>query len=89
MTQIPVHTISIDVPKDVFLALNETESELKQRLRVALAVQLYTLQKLTVGKAAQLTGPSRLRFENLLSDNAIAISNLMMDDVMDDINRLQ
>jgi predicted HTH domain antitoxin len=89
MAQIPVHTISIDVPKDVFLALNETESELKQRLRVALAVQLYALQKLTVGKAAQLAGLSRLRFENLLSDNAIAISNLTMDDVMDDISRLQ
>jgi predicted HTH domain antitoxin len=89
MANMPVHTFSIDVPKDVFLALNETESELKQRVRVALAVQLFRLQKLTVGKAAQLAGLSRLRFDNLLSDNAIAISDLTMDDVLGDIRKLQ
>jgi predicted HTH domain antitoxin len=89
MANMPVHTISIDVPNDVFLALNETETELKQRVRITLAVQLYKLQKLTIGKAAQLAGLSRLRFENLLSDNAIAISDLTIDDVMDDIRRLQ
>ncbi len=61
MADMPVHTISIDLPNDVFLALNETETELKQRVRIALAVQLYKLQKLAIGKAAQLAGLSRLR----------------------------
>jgi len=89
MPQMPTRTISIDLPNDILLALNETETELKQRVKMALAVQLYKLQKLTIGKAAQLAGLSRLRFENLLSDNAIAISSLTMEDVMDDVRKLK
>ena len=46
-------TISIDLPSDILLALNETEAELKQRIKTSLAMRLYRLQKLTIGKAAQ------------------------------------
>ncbi len=28
-------TISIDFPSDIFLALNETESEIKQRVKIS------------------------------------------------------
>ncbi len=38
-------TISIDFPNNILLALNETEHELKQRVKIVLAVQLYKLQK--------------------------------------------
>jgi predicted HTH domain antitoxin len=89
MPQIPTRTISIDLPNDILLALNETETELKQRVRMALAVQLFKLQKLTLGKAAQLAGLSRLRFENLLADNAIAISSLTLEEVMDDARKMK
>ena len=51
-------SISVDFPADILLALNETENELRQRIRLALAVQLYKAQKLTVGKAAQIAGLS-------------------------------
>jgi hypothetical protein len=47
-------TISIDFPSDILLALNETEAELKQGIRTSLAMRLYRLQKLTLGKAAQI-----------------------------------
>jgi len=38
-------SISIDFPADILIALNETENELRQRIRLALAVQLYKTQK--------------------------------------------
>ena len=82
-------TITIDLPSDILLALNETESELKQRIKILLAMRLYRLQKLTNGKAAQLSGLSRLDFETLLTENEIPISNLSIDDVMDDIKKLK
>ena len=82
-------TISIDLPSDILLALNETEAELKQRIKTSLAMRLYRLQKLTIGKAAQLSGLSRFEFETLLSDNEIPISNLTISDVMDDIKKLR
>lgn len=81
-------TISIDFPADLLLALNETETELKQRIKVSLAMRLYELQKLTIGKAAQLAGLSRFEFETMLSDNEIPISNLTINDILDDSKKL-
>ena len=71
------------------MALNESEKDLKRRIKVILAIQLYELQKLTIGKAAQLSGLSRLDFENELSNNKIPISNLTEQDVLRDIEKLK
>ncbi len=81
--------ITIDIPADILLALNETETEFKQRIKVSLAIRLYKLQKLTMGKAAQLSGMSRFEFETLLSENEIPISNLSLSDVLDDIKKIR
>lgn len=82
-------TINIDFPSDILLALNETEDELKQRIKIELAVRLYNLQKLTIGKAAQIAGLSRLQFEKILSENEVPISNLTIDDVIEDPKKLK
>lgn len=82
-------TISIDFPSDILLVLNETEAELKIRIKTTLAMRLYKLQKLTIGKAAELSGLSRFDFETLLSENEIPISNLTFDDVLEDCKKLK
>lgn len=81
--------ISIDFPNDILLALNESESDLKKRIKIILAVQLYKIQKLTIGKAARLSGLTRLEFEKELSKNKIPISNLTEKDIADDIEKLK
>jgi predicted HTH domain antitoxin len=81
--------ISVDFPADILLALNETENQLVQRIKLALAVQLYKAQKLTVGKAAQIAGLARLQFETALAEHNIPVSNLTADEVMDDISKLR
>lgn len=83
-----IQTISIEIPSDLLVSLNETEQELKERIKVALAVQLYTQEKLTIGKAAQIAGYSRLEFETMLSQQSIPISNLDLSDVLGDIDKL-
>jgi len=82
------NTISIDFPNDILLALNVSESDLKKRVKLILAIQLYKLQKLTIGKAAQLSGLSRFEFENELSNHKISISTLSKEDVLRDIEKL-
>ena len=82
-------TISLEFPDDILLALNESESDLKKRIKVTLAIQLYKQKKLTIGKASQLSGMTRLDFEKELSKNKISISNLTEDDVINDLNKLQ
>ena len=61
---------------------------LKQNIDIALAIRLYRLQKLTIGKAAQIAGMSHFNFECLLSDNEVPISALTIDDVMNDALKL-
>jgi predicted HTH domain antitoxin len=84
-----LQTITIELPSDILLALNETEAELKQGIKTSLAMRLYRLQKLTIGKAAQLSGLPRFEFETLLSENGIPISNLTLDDLMEDSGKLK
>lgn len=84
-----IQTISLDLPNDILLALNESENDLKKRIKLLLAIQMYTLQKLTIGKAAQLSGLTRLEFEIELSKNKIPISNLTETDVLNDIEKFK
>jgi predicted HTH domain antitoxin len=79
----------LEFPSDILLALNEDELGLKKDIKLSYAIRLYQLQKLTIGKAAQLAGLSRLEFENILSDNQISISNLDYEDVLDDSKKLK
>lgn len=81
-------TITVNLPKDILIALNESEGDFKKRLKIILAIQLYKLQKLSLGKAAQLSGLSRLDFETELANNKISISNLSEKDVLEDIEKL-
>ncbi len=46
--------IIIELPSDIYLALNESENELKKNIKISLAIRLYRLRKLTLGKAAQI-----------------------------------
>ncbi|MFY8189010.1 MAG: UPF0175 family protein [Flavobacterium sp.] len=84
-----VQTVSIDFPNDILLAINESESELKKRIKLLLATQLYVSEKLTIGKAAQLSGLSRFEFEKELSKSKISISNLSEDDLLNDLKHLK
>lgn len=87
--EMSIQTISLDFPNDILLALNESENDLKKRIKLLLAIQMYKLQKLTIGKAAQLSGLTRLEFEIELSKNKISISNLTETDVLKDIEKLK
>ncbi len=81
--------IKIELPSDILLTLNESENELKQNIKISLAIRLYSLQKITIGKAAQISGVSRYEFENILSGHNIPISNLTIDDVLKDSQKLR
>jgi predicted HTH domain antitoxin len=81
-------TIKIEIPSDILIALNQDEKELTRNIKFELAMKMYQKEKLTIGKAAQLAGLSRLEFENLLAENRIPISNLNYEDIQNDIRKL-
>lgn len=84
-----MQTITLDLPDDILIALSESENELKDRIKLSLAMHLYASQKLTIGKASQICGMHRLEFENELSKNNIPISNLEMEDILSDMEKLK
>ena len=81
-------TITLDFPDNILLSINESEFDLKKRIKLMLAIQLYKLKKLTIGKASQLSELSRFEFETELSKNKIPISNLDQEDILRDIKKL-
>ena len=84
-----LQTINIEFPFDILLTINESENELKKRIKISLAIQLYSQQKVTIGKASQIAGVSRFEFETILSEDKIPISNLDLEDVLGDIEKLK
>ncbi len=82
-------SITIDLHSDILLTLNESENELKQAIKLSLAIRLSGLQKLTIGKASQIAGLSRYDFETVLSDNNVSLSNLTLADVLNDNQKLR
>ena len=82
-------SISVDVPSDILIALNESEQELKDHFQVAVAMMLFQEGKLTLGKAIQLSGLTRFEFEKSLSKNKIPVSNLSVEQIMSDAGKLK
>jgi len=81
--------LNINLPSDILLTINETEQELKKRIKTSLAIQLYQQKKVTIGKASQIASLTRFEFETLLSENRIPISNLEIEDILSDIEKLK
>ena len=62
---------TIDVPPDVYDALNVPEDQREDVLRRELAVSLYREGILSSGKARELAGLSRREFHRLLGDREV------------------
>ena len=81
--------ISLDIPKDIYIAINESEQELKSHFHLSLALMLFKEGKLTIGKAVQLSKLDRHSFEKELIKNNIPIVNTSIDQVMSDVEKLK
>ena len=81
-------TIPVDIPSDLFVALNESEQEIKSHFQIATAIMLFKDGKLTIGKATQLSGLTRFEFEKALAKNKIPVSNLDTNQIFADSQKI-
>ena len=83
----PIH-IPIAIPRDIMLALNQSEKELQAQIQLVIAVSLFQESKLTFGKAVQLAGISRYEFELALAKRGIPIHPIDPGQVASDLEKL-
>ncbi len=58
--------LSIPYSDDLLLSTGKSKDELEHELRFLLAVKLFEIRRLSLGKAAQLCGMTKLHFMNEL-----------------------
>lgn len=49
-------TLTIEYPDEILVSLKETQGDFSEELKIAAAVKLYEMGKLSSGKAAKLAG---------------------------------
>jgi predicted HTH domain antitoxin len=66
-------------------ALHQTPAEFEREARLAMAVKLFEMKRLTSGQAALLAGIDRTRFLMRLAENGVAMIDLPPEELADDV----
>jgi predicted HTH domain antitoxin len=83
--------ISFPVKTDILLSLKENADEFTQNLRFMSALMLYRKNRLSLGKAAELAGYTKLDFIDKLrleNEPIFDFNEQEMDDIFADVNKL-
>jgi predicted HTH domain antitoxin len=77
--------ILLDIPDDSLEALRVTADEMGEELRLAAAVKLFELGKLSSGAAAQLAGIPKPLFLSRLGDYGVSTFRLTEEELRRDL----
>lgn len=82
-----MHKVTIPVPDGAFAALRMEPEALAAELRLAAAVKMYEMGRLSSGAAAELAGVPRTVFLSKLADYGVATFRLSKAEVRADAER--
>ncbi len=69
-------TLTIEYPDEILVSLKEPQGDFSEELKIAAAVKLYEMGKLSSGKAARLAGMDKISFLKILGKYQVSISTL-------------
>jgi predicted HTH domain antitoxin len=75
------------LPDELLVALERTPSEMAEEIRMAAAMKLYELGRLSSGAAAVLAGVPRVVFLSRLADYGIATFRMSAEELAEDVAR--
>ncbi len=77
----PAHSIQIEYPEHFPDALQTTASGFEQEARMAMAVKLFEMKRLSSGMAAQLAGVDRVSFLMSLDQYSVPMQDLSFEEL--------
>lgn len=77
--------IVVEVPSSLPDALQRTPQEFAQEARMAMAVKLYEMKRLSSGMAANLAGVGRVAFLGELYRYGVPVIDLSEDELLSDV----
>ncbi len=81
--------LTLQYPDDLLAASGKPRSEVERELKFQLAVRLFEVGQLSLGKAAELAGWNRLRFADELGRLKVPIVNLDSGEIEVELPRRQ
>jgi len=79
-------TLRIPYSEDLLIASGRSQKDLEQELQFLLAVKLFELHRLSLGKAAEVSGMSKLRFMDELGRMEIPVINLDDNQIQEELS---
>lgn len=80
-----MHTMTLSYPDDLLITTGKSPQELEQELTLLLAVKLFELRRLSIGKAAELCRMSKPKFLFELGRLRVPAINLDDDQIVDEL----
>ena len=77
--------LTIDYPKTLLDALHETREQFEQEAKIAMAVKLFEMKRLSSGMAAALVGMDRVSFLLNLHRYGVAMIDLEEEELLSDM----
>ena len=78
-------TLTIPYSDDLLASPEQSSDSLERELRLLLAVKLFEIRRISLGKAAQLCGIGKIQFMDELGRMQIPVINLDDDQIQDEL----
>jgi len=77
--------LSINYPENIPDALNTTRGEFEEEAKMAMAIKLYEMKRLSSGMAADLLGMNRVTFLMTLHRYGVPAIDLEAEELLEDV----